>query len=320
MSTLLWLVRREYWENRGGFLWAPFWAGASILLITALGIISAEMTGMNAQISVGVSLQLLMADVTSEQLIAAGRGLDAVQLTFAAICLISMGFVLFFYLLGSLYDDRRDRSVLFWKSLPLSDTQMVLAKVIAATLLAPVLALVLATLAYAVFLLMTMVWAAFHGASMLPALSQAQPMRTLMTLLLMIPLSLLWSLPTVGWLMLCSAWARSKPFLWATLLPLGAWIAVSWLGLIGGTMPYSDSLGPVIARMLTGTWQGGWLFSSAEISPALVLSGDNALAPLQMANMGKVLTTPSMWTGVVAGVAMIAVATWVRGRRIETNG
>lgn len=320
MSTLLWLVRREYWENRGGFLWAPFWAGASILLITALGIISAEMTGMNAQISVGVSLQLLMADVTSEQLIAAGRGLDAVQLTFAAICLISMGFVLFFYLLGSLYDDRRDRSVLFWKSLPLSDTQMVLAKVIAATLLAPVLALVLATLAYAVFLLMTMVWAAFHGASMLPALSQAQPMRTLMTLLLMIPLSLLWSLPTVGWLMLCSAWARSKPFLWATLLPLGAWIAVSWLGLIGGSMPYSDSLGPVIARMLTGTWQGGWLFSSAEISPALVLSGDNALAPLQMANMGKVLTTPSMWTGVVAGVAMIAVATWVRGRRIETNG
>lgn len=319
MSTLLWLVRREYWENRGGFLWAPFWAGASILLITALGIISAEVTGMNAQINVGVSLQLLMADVTSEQLVAAGRGLDTVQLAFAAICLVAMGFVLFFYLLGSLYDDRRDRSVLFWKSLPLSDTQMVVAKVIAATLVAPVLALAIASLAYALFLLMTMVWAAFHGASMWPAISQAQPLRTFATLLLIIPLSMLWSLPTVGWLMLCSAWARSKPFLWATLLPLGAWIAVTWLGLIAGKVPYSDAMGPMIARILGGTWQGGWLFSSADVSPTLVMGGETSLTTLHLANLGKVLTMPSMWVGAIAGIAMVALAIWLRGRRIETN-
>lgn len=319
MSTLLWLVRREYWENRGGFLWAPFWAGASILLITALGIISAEVTGMTAQVHVGVSLQLLMADVTNEQLVAAGRGLDTVQLAFAAICLVAMGFVLFFYLLGSLYDDRRDRSVLFWKSLPLSDTQMVVAKVIAATLLAPVLALAIASLAYALFLLMTMVWAAFHGASMWPAISQAQPLRTFATLLLIIPLSMLWSLPTVGWLMLCSAWARSKPFLWATLLPLGAWIAVTWLGLIAGKVPYSDAMGPMIARILGGTWQGGWLFSSADVSPALVMGGETSLTTLHLANLGKVLTMPSMWVGAIAGIAMVALAIWLRGRRIETN-
>lgn len=319
MNTLLWLTRREYWENRGGFLWTPFWAATSILLITLLGIITAEVTGMDAHVNIGVSLQALMSDVTSEQITAAGKGLDTVQLAFAVICQLAMGFVLFFYLLGSLYDDRRDRSVLFWKSLPLSDTQMVVAKVIAATLIAPLIALAIATLAYVVFLLMALVWAAFHGASMLPTLAQAQLLRLFTSLLLVIPLSALWALPTVGWLMLCSAWARSKPFLWATLLPLGAWIAVSWLGLIGGTIPYSESLTTVIARMLAGTWQGGWLFSTGNISPALALSGDAGLNPLHVTTMLKVLAMPSMWIGVLAGVAMIALATWLRGRRIETN-
>ena len=36
----------------------------------------------------------------------------------------------------------------------------------------------------------------------------------------MIPLYALWALPAVGWLMLCSAAARSKPFLWAVMVPV----------------------------------------------------------------------------------------------------
>ena len=49
-----------------------------------------------------------------------------------------------------------------------------------------------------------------------------------------IPVYALWALPTVGWLMLCSAWARSKPFLWAVMIPMFAGIFVSWFDLMRG--------------------------------------------------------------------------------------
>ncbi|GAE49902.1 membrane protein [Xanthomonas arboricola pv. pruni str. MAFF 311562] len=57
-----------------------------------------------------------------------------------------LAFVVFFYSLGSLYDDRRDRSVLFWKSLPVSDVQTVLSKAAWALLLAPLIAIVIGVL------------------------------------------------------------------------------------------------------------------------------------------------------------------------------
>lgn len=322
MNTLTWLVRREYWENRGGFLWAPFWVSASILLVTILGIITAEVAGQSANIHVGVSLKVLMDDVSSNQLAAAGASLDGVQLAIAAMCLFAMGFVLFFYLLGSLYDDRRDRSVLFWKSLPLSDTQMVAGKVIAATLLAPVITIAVATAAYVVFLLITTIWAAFHGASLMPAIAASHPLRVLGNLLLLVPVNALWALPTVGWLMLSSAWARSKPFLWATLVPLGAWVALLWFSLIGGGVRLinNETLAFILTRLLAGTWPGNWLFSTGLTSTQHVIQGDaTSLGPLNWPDIWGVMGTTQLWLGVLAGMAMIAIATWLRGRRIETN-
>ena len=38
MNTLPLLLKREYWEHRGGFLWTPVWMTASILILTVLGI------------------------------------------------------------------------------------------------------------------------------------------------------------------------------------------------------------------------------------------------------------------------------------------
>ena len=52
-----------------------------------------------------------------------------------------LGFVVFFYCLGSLYDERKDRSVLFWKSLPVSDRDTVLSKALSALVVAPTLAI-----------------------------------------------------------------------------------------------------------------------------------------------------------------------------------
>ena len=76
--------------------------------------------------------------------------------------------VVFFYLLGALYDDRRDRSVLFWKSMPLSDTQTVLSKVVAAAFVAPVFAVVAMILLHVGFLTLISLNALFHGINPIP--------------------------------------------------------------------------------------------------------------------------------------------------------
>ncbi|WP_210235883.1 ABC-2 transporter permease, partial [Mesorhizobium sp. M1C.F.Ca.ET.212.01.1.1] len=76
-----------------------------------------------------------------------------------------LAFVVFFYCLGALYDDRRDRSILFWKSLPLSDTQTVLSKVISALIVAPLIAVIAGIITMLGFLLVISVVALMHGGS-----------------------------------------------------------------------------------------------------------------------------------------------------------
>ena len=169
---------------------------------------------------------------------------------------IAMTFVVFFYCLGALYDERKDRSVLFWKSLPLSDRDTVLSKVASATLVAPIIASIaaLATM-FAFLLVVSMVVVVARRQSRPAALGTgAARWRSRPSSSPRFPVYALWSLPTVGWLLLCSAWARSKPFLWALMIPAFAGIFVSWFDLmkvfnLESTWFWKN----VVARLLLGT-------------------------------------------------------------------
>jgi len=324
MNDILWLLRREYWEHRGGFLWTPVWITGVILAVSLIGTITAEILGARADIHVnfGMSLEQLSRDLGAGDLTQAGNALDMMQLSFLASVSIGLFFVLFFYLLGALYDDRRDRSVLFWKSLPITDTATVLSKVLSAALVAPILALVIGTLAYLVFLLLVVLWGAIHGINVLPAILAAHPLGMFAWLLAVVPVNALWALPTIGWLLLCSAWARSKPFMWAVMLPIGVMIAVGWLKLLG--MPLLANLEMLrdsLARMLLSVWPGSWVMTLARISDESRFRFDenNILQSLAPSQTWSVLATPGLWIGVIGGVVLIGGAIWLRGRRVEVN-
>lgn len=324
MNDILWLLRREYWEHRGGFLWTPVWITGAILVVSVIGIITAEVFGARADIHVnfGMSLEELGRDLGAGDLTQAGNALDMMQLSFLASVSIGLFFVLFFYLLGALYDDRRDRSVLFWKSLPITDSATVLSKVLSAAVIAPILALVIGTLAYAVFLLLVVLWGAVHGINVLPAILAAHPLGMFAWLLAIIPVNALWALPTIGWLLLCSAWARSKPFMWAVMLPIVAIIAVGWLKLLG--MPFLadlDVLRDTLARMLLSVWPGSWVATLAMGSngPKVHFDEDNVMQALAPSQTWSVLAMPELWIGVVGGLVLVGAAIWLRGRRVEVN-
>ena len=129
MNTFGWLVKREYWEHKGGFYWAPIWVSGVMLLLTLLGIVVAESAASRIQVNGGIPWREISERMSSGDFVHAGTGLDVAYVALAGLLCVVFFFVVFFYLLGALYDDRRDRSVLFWKSLPVSDTSTVLSKV-----------------------------------------------------------------------------------------------------------------------------------------------------------------------------------------------
>lgn len=325
MNTMGWLVKREYWEHRGGFLWTPIWVSVVMLALTLFGIVSAEIVGSRVNIQGGIPWDRIAERLSAGDIAQAGMGLDVGYVALAGILCIPLFFVLFFYLLGSLYDDRRDRSVLFWKSLPVSDTSTVLSKVAAAVILAPIISLAVASVAYIALLVLVCIWAALNGINPLPALGASQPLGLLWRMLLTIPVDALWALPTVGWLMFWSAFARSKPFLWAVLVPIFALIANSWLGMLGApSLSRSFMVNDVVFRLLFGIVPGAWLQGEGidigdRIRDASAAGDSGVFSLLDPATVLGLLTTPSLLIGVVVGGALIAISIWLRRSRIETS-
>lgn len=323
MNKLPLLLKREYWEHRGGFLWTPIWVTGVTLAITVLGLVTAEIFRSRSGVNVGFSLDMMRQHLEAKDYVDAGYGLDVVQFVFGALPCVGLFFVLFFYLLGGLYDDRRDRSVLFWKSLPVSDSATVASKALSAMLVAPLIALAVSTLAYLAFLLIVSLWLALHGLNILPAIAASHPLRTLWRMFLSVPLDALWALPAIGWLLFWSAWARSKPFLWAVMLPILVVFANWWLGMLGGPHFSGDfHVARVVGRLLLSVMPGSWMSVDAAGAAQMWMphagdvNGSGLLAPERLL---AVLGSANLWLGVVAGLALLAGAVWLRGRRIEVN-
>ncbi len=219
-----WLIKREFWENRGGFFWAPVITGGIFLV---LNLILAVIGSIAARRSMdGGGFVIDDAPEKAHQIVG-GIG-DGMLLGGVILACVVLAFVVFFYALGTLYDDRRDRSVLFWKSLPVSDTHMVLSKLAWALVLAPLLAIGIGILIGVAMWLISALTITVNG---LPAggamFTHSHPLRVIGGVISSLPVYMMWSLPAVGWLMFCSAWARSKPFLWAVLVPVLACVIVS---------------------------------------------------------------------------------------------
>ncbi|MFC5743389.1 hypothetical protein [Dyella tabacisoli] len=322
MKTFYWLVKREYWEHRGGFLWAPIVTGGIFVLLNIMGIITAEVFGARHGLMIGGNNELtqLVAKANAGDLAQVGNALDLAFISSMAIISVVLGFVVLFYCLGSLYDDRRDHSVLFWKSLPISDTTTVLSKVVSATVLAPIIAVVVSI---ALGMLLIMIFAlvlSFHGVSAWQLLSQAHPLRATISLLCAIPLYALWALPAVGWLMLCSVWARTKPFLWAVLIPALTGLMISWFGIMN-LLNLSSSWfwTHIFQRILISVFPVSSLQSyNIDVESFSHVHQDGPLALIDPIRIYSLLASPGLWIGVIAGAVLIIAAIRLRRARDDS--
>jgi ABC-2 type transport system permease protein len=321
MKTFYWLVKREFWEHKGGFFWTPVITGIVFLVLNGMGIVLGEILGREhwGGLKFGGDSMHFQYNMSAQDLHNAGAGIDIMLYAVTAIILGITAIVVFFYCLGALYDDRRDRSILFWKSLPLSDTSTVLSKLASAALVAPVIAIVVGVIVGLAMMILMAIAASVHGIGLWTLMMEAHPFHVVLNLVLLIPLYAIWALPTLGWLLLCSAWAKSKPFLWAIALPVGSGVIVSWFGLMGSLdMSSNWYWRNVVGRLLGSLVPAGWVGNASPI----VIPGHNdpaaVLDSLDLAYHYSALASPSLWIGAAAGAAMIAGAIWFRRWRDES--
>jgi ABC-2 type transport system permease protein len=320
MNTMKWLLKREFWEHKGGFFWAPLVVSLIMAVVTAGSVMIGVTKGSEASIRINGQVVTKLADQFSgEEKAAAIEQFANGYMASAVPLLFVLSFTIFFYCLNALYDERKDRSVLFWKSLPVTDGATVFSKIAMALGLAPLMTLLFGTILALLIVVFISLGAAAMGVNIFGGvLSSAALYMAPLQIAAMLPIYALWALPTVGWLLMVGAWARSKPLLWAVGTPLLAVGLIAWFNKMLSFGWDIDWLWKyIVGRGLLSVTPGSWFAYSTEDLEMVGRMKQVAMGPL-LAQTWQQVTTPNLWIGAAAGAAMIYAA--IRLRRWKDEG
>src|SRR5437762_10822135 len=192
-----WSVWRELWENRSIYI-APSIVAAIILFGSFVGAFHLPGKRRNA----------LLLDPAHR------RAAIEIPYDIAAVMLILTAFIVgLFYCLDALHGERRDRSILFWKSLPVSDFTTVLSKAAIPLAILPLVAFAITVCVQLIMVLETGVVLIFHSMSPGTTWAHVPMFQNWLVLLYGLIAIALWHAPIYGWLLLVSGWARRATFL-----------------------------------------------------------------------------------------------------------
>jgi ABC-2 type transport system permease protein len=287
MNDYFWLVRREFWENKA--IWImPAVIGCALTVAALFGRMEISFPTPPVQ----------------------NRSVAAMALFgYGAVFYAAMAIYSCWYLLDCLYADRKDRSVLFWKSMPVSDSATVLSKVFVALIAIPAVYFAVADLA-------TVLMAIIVSTRLSLGSAIWQPEFWLQLQILWvyaIVTTAIWYLPVSGWLLVVSAWAKRAVMLWSILPPLAVVLAER---LFVGTHVIAQAL---LVRLFAG--YGQTAFYEPSPHPWSMRAGDPAAAlgsAWHVLDLARFFSSPQTWVGAAVGAVLIALAIQLRARRAET--
>jgi ABC-2 type transport system permease protein len=303
-QTLVTLVRREFWEHRA--LWIAPLASAALLVVCAVfahGHVQIDGSDVGDQ------------PFNARQALAVSTIAQGV--VFMALNLV-MALMVSFYLVDCLYAERRDRSIYFWKSLPVSDGLTVASKLLVAMVVVPLGVWALAAVTHVA---LSIVFAAHSAFGQLPAHLVAWNtltwLRVEFLLLIGLVLGVLWNAPITGYFLLVSVLAKRNAIMWATIIPL---LALLLEKIVLGT----HYIYTFIGYRINGIWNilanhGNLNFINGQVA------GGNShfnVPPID-ALMGELhfraaFTAPDLWLGLIAAAAMVYASTRIRRYRDDT--
>ncbi len=277
-----WSVRRELWENRAVYL-AP-------LAIAAVALVGVMLS------TIGLPRALRAIEAGD---LARARTLMGPYSFVALSVMMTEFFVAVFYSLGALHGERRDRSMLFWKSLPVSDATTVLSKAAIPIAVIPVVSFAIILASQLLILLWSTIVALLNGLD--PMLLWRHVDLSVMWIVLPYGLVVdaLWSAPIFAWFILVSGWAKRMPIMWA-MVPF--------------VVPAMFERAAFGTSYIAG-FLGRRFFGGFEEAFSLGGRGKSAIHSLSDIDPLRVLVTPGLWGGLAVTAALLAAAIWLRRRR-----
>lgn len=275
---IYWALKREFWESRSLYI-APL--GVAVIILLGFAITAAHLPG-------DVRAAALLDPIKQRAAI-----IQPYQIAEALLMLTAI-IVGVFYSLEALYGERRDRSILFWKSLPVSDLATVLIKASVPIVLLPLLVFAITIATQAVMLLLSTLILAGSGQSVAALWTQVSLFQNSLGLLYhLVAIHGINAAPFYAWLLLISAWAPRAPFVWAFLPPL----ALGYLEKLAlNTTRFFD--------LLQYPLMGG---SDPARAPAATL-----MVPMSVFTPGRFMTTPGIWIGLAITAVFLAAAVRLR--------
>ncbi len=307
MNQLSTLIRREFWEHRNIFLVLPAITTGFFLLLmflmllvsgTDVAEINVDTDGQqgkgffNNSIVAGDVYKLIVYQLDARPTEDRARYINSGLQTMGAPLMLILWFVMFFYLLNSLYNDRCDRSILFWKSMPVSDAMTVISKLVTGLWLVPLVYLLGVALLQLVGMLMLSFATMGTEISLWETIwAPASIFSNWIQYLGVILFYSLWALPFFAWLITVSAYAKSVPLVWA----LGVPVALTIIEAI------------VSNQSLFANWM------KDHMAPISFLSQGQSVTD----NIWNLLASLQMVSAVVVGGVLIFIAIWLRGKADE---
>ena len=281
---MYWSIRRELWENRSIYL-APLVVAAVVLFACALSTIGLPRKMRN----------LPTLDPAKRH--------SAIVMPYSmapAPILLATLLVGIFYCLDALHGERRDRSILFWKSLPVSDRTTVLSKAGIPLVVLPLVAYALSVVTQIILLQLSTLVLLGNGLSPSTLWAEFGFFQGLLIMFYGLTVHALWFAPIYGWLLLVSAWARRAPILWAVLPTL----AIAAVERIAFSTSY---FGSMLKYRVIGAMAEGFTHEGRHHT------GD--IDRLTQLDPARFLSAPGLWVGLIFAAAFLTAAIRLRRNR-----
>ena len=305
IRTQLALLRREFWEHR------------AILVVPVVVAVLITLTSLTGQVSIN-QMELLdigIVGATNMPENAREVALSAVMIGLSSSFIFAMWILTIFYTLDSLYAERKDRSILFWRSIPVTDFETVLSKLLTAMIAIPLVTFIVIIATHLLVLLNVSIWIEFRGGSPWHLIWTAAPFMDnwVATLVLLLALPL-WLSPFVGWFLFVSAFTKRSPLLTAALpifmLPLLEKILFDSTVLAETFFERSVKM-PLFA----GIDNMELLFQEGE---DFANFADAKISLVSLMDLGGFIANPQLWIGLIVCGLLSAAAVYVRRYRDES--
>ena len=292
------LIRREFWEHRSLYV---------VPAILGLVLVLVEITGQVSISAFGTHIDMALLGATNISANERGAAISAMLATSSILFVIAMLFIAVFYALDTLYAERKDKSILFWRSMPVTDAETVISKLITAVILIPLVTLAIIAASHIIMLVVTSIWIGLRGANAWHLIWSAVPLldNWAATLIFVLALSL-WLSPFVGWFLLVSAYTKRSPILMA-VLPI---ILLTMLEriILGSTLLWHAVTFRTAGIPIFRDHDFDSLFSRGSLAEV----AQDGISLVSMLDVGRFLASPGLWVGLVVCGLFVTAAIYVR--------